>query len=102
MYGEQLAAVRTEYVRGAGQTGVKAVQRAQDFQRLIRNGHASSHESGLVGAELTVVAARSGVPGRGHDTLVVFHLPVPDGQPVPQRTARSLGKADAPASAGQE
>jgi len=73
MHGEQFAPVRSEEVGGAGQAGVKTVQGAQNFQGLFRNGQSRSHQRGLIGAELALVAAGGGVPGGGHHALVAIH-----------------------------
>jgi hypothetical protein len=74
----------------AGDAGVEGMDGAQDLQRLLGIGDRGVEQRGLVGAGLVLLVARAGVPGRGHDALVILDLAVVDDHPVRQRAARRL------------
>src|SRR5262245_8175644 len=82
-----LASFRIERVDRAGQARVEGVHRPQDLQRLLRIGDRVADERRLVRPLLLLFVARAGVPGRGHDRLIVDDLPVPDDDPVRKRSA---------------
>ena len=82
---QQFAAVRPQDVRRTGKAGIEAVERTQDFQRLLGHIHLRAEQGGLIRAELAAVAARCGVPCGRDDTLVDVHLFVFDDRPVPER-----------------
>ncbi|CAM2154319.1 hypothetical protein PT2222_300024 [Paraburkholderia tropica] len=92
---DEFLARRPDHMRRAGETRVEAVQRAQDFERLVGLRHLRVHEAGLERADLALLVARRAVPRGGDDALVVVDLRVADLDPVTERAARRLGETDA-------
>ena len=83
----------------AGHAGIEGMQRAQDFQRLLRLGDRGANQRGFVGARVAARVARSGVPGARHHALVIHDRAVADMHPMAERAARRLVKAGAEAIA---
>ena len=94
------AAIRARHMHRAREAGVEAVDRADDLQRHFGVGEAVVvHQRRLVGADAPLPVARPGVPrGRNH-RLVIGDATVLHNHPVPERAARRLDHADAPAPA---
>src|SRR5487761_2593368 len=75
----QLGAVRVDHMHRAGNARVETVDGALDLERLLRVVQmVAVHERRFVGAGLLRRVARAGVPGAGHDGLVVVDQPVLD------------------------
>ena len=82
-------------MHGAGQTRIEAVHGAQDLERLFRIRNMDPLQRRLIGAGDTRGVARSRVPGRRHDRLIIGDQPLVDDDPVRQGTARRFQTTDA-------
>ena len=71
-----------DHVDCASQTGIKRVNRAQDFQRTFRIGHRRFEQRGLVRSTLAFGVARAGIPSSRNDRLIIFYGLVLDLHPV--------------------
>src|SRR5664279_177109 len=94
LHARDLVALGVEGVDRAGDARVERVDRAEDLERPFRVRHRVAHEGGLVRAHLSLFVARARVPRGGHDGLVVRDLAVLDDDPVRERAARRLVKAE--------
>ena len=70
---------------GTGETGIEAVQGAQDLHRLLRPRHLGIHQRGLEGADIALAVPGRAVPGGGDHALVVVDTGILDADPVAQR-----------------
>jgi para-nitrobenzyl esterase len=68
---DQLLAIRIEHVHGAGQTGIEAVDGAQDLERLLRILDALAPERRLVRPLGARCVARAGIPCCRYHRLII-------------------------------
>ena len=63
--------IRIDEMDGAADTGIEAMDRPQDFQRLLDIDQTMADQGALVGAGGILAIARSGIPLTGDDTLII-------------------------------
>ena len=81
---------------GAGDTGIEAVDGAQDLNRLrLIFQFVIVLQRGLVGTGLILRVTRACIPGRRHDRLIIVDLLILDNDEVRQPAARRLHEAHA-------